>query len=154
MRLIGFNFKKINAEKIVDSSFNELKINTNIELLKIEEVNSEMIKKEEKIIKLVFRYKILYEPNLAIIELEGNIFVATDTEKGEDILKRWKSKELPEDFKIALFNLILKKSNVKAFQLEDELTIPLHISLPTLKRTEEKTEKKEEDRKKDKDKKK
>ena len=50
-------------------------------------------------------------------------------------IRQWNSKKLPEDFRIALFNVILKKSNVKALELEDELNIPLHIPLPSLKKS-------------------
>ena len=42
-------------------------------------------------------------------------------------------KNLPEEFRLSVFNLILKKSSLKALQLEEELNIPLHIAMPFLK---------------------
>ena len=35
---------------------------------------------------------------------------------------------------IALFNIILRKANVKALELEEQIGLPLHIPLPTLKK--------------------
>jgi hypothetical protein len=51
----------------------------------------------------------------------------------KDFIKQWKQKKLPEEHRILIFNVILKKSNLKAMQLEDELNLPLHIPLPSVK---------------------
>jgi len=37
---------------------------------------------------------------------------------------------------VFLFNIILKKSTLKALQIEEELNIPLHMQLPSLKKQE------------------
>ena len=44
-----------------------------------------------------------------------------------------KDKKMPENFRMTLFNLILRKSSLKALQLEEEMNLPTHIQLPTLK---------------------
>ena len=41
--------------------------------------------------------------------------------------------KIPEEYKLTIFNIIMKKSNLKAIQLEDEMNLPLHISLPSIK---------------------
>jgi len=60
----------------------------------------------------------------------------------KEVLKGWKDKETTDDFRIFLFNIILRKSNIKALQLEDELALPPHIPLPSLNK-ENMREKKE-----------
>ena len=80
-----------------------------------------------------------YEPNIAIIEFEGNILIETDVESMKDIIRKWGTKKISEDFKIVLFNIILRKCNIKSLQLEDEMNLPLHINLPSVQK-----EKKEE----------
>ncbi|GAG20549.1 unnamed protein product, partial [marine sediment metagenome] len=62
----------------------------------------------------------------------------------KDILKEWNDKKMSEDFRITLFNIILRKSNLKAIQLEDEMNLPIHIQLPSLKKEDQVSEKKNE----------
>ena len=136
MKSVGFNFNKISIEKFSDN-FENLKINTNIDILKIKEIKSDFIKPEEKIIVVEFNYIIDYDSKIAKIEFFGNILLTDKSKNIRDILKKWKNKKMSEDFRINIFNLILRKSNLKAMQLEDEINLPLHIPLPLLKKQKE-----------------
>ena len=141
MKLIGFNFNKINIEKFNDKIEN-LKINTKINVSEIKNIKSDFFKAKEDLIEVKFVYNINYDPDFAKIELAGNILLAIEPKMAKDILKLWKDKKMSEDFRITLFNIILRKSNLKALQLEEELNLPTHISLPFLKK-EQKTEEKQ-----------
>ena len=136
MRLIGFNFDKISIERTSDS-FKGLNIDTKIDVSEIKDSESNLLKIEGELITVKFKYSVEYEPKIAKLELGGNIILKTDKDEKEDIMKQWKDKKMPEDFKITLFNIILRKSNIKALELEDELNLPLHIPLPNLKKQEE-----------------
>jgi len=136
MKSVGFNFNKISIEKFSDN-FENLKINTNIDILKIKEIKSDFIKPEEKIIVVEFNYIIDYDSKIAKIEFFGNILLTDKSKNIRDILKKWKNKKMSEDFRINIFNLVLRKSNLKAMQLEDEINLPLHIPLPLLKKQKE-----------------
>jgi len=135
MKIVGFNFNKINIEKLSDKVDN-LKINTDIDISEIKEIKSDFFKTKEDIITVKFSYNINYEPNFAKIEFVGNVLLAIESKTTKNILKQWKDKKMSEEFKITLFNIILRKSNLKALQLEDEINLPLHISLPSLKQKE------------------
>jgi len=135
MNIIGFNFKKINVEKFLDKVEN-IKINTKIDVSEITMIKSDILKTKEEIIGIRFNYEISYDPDFAKIGFSGNILFSIESKKAKEILKQWKDKKIPEDFKITLFNVILRKSNIKALQLEDEMNLPLHISLPSLKKQE------------------
>jgi hypothetical protein len=137
MRIIGFNFNKINIEKFSDK-IEKLKINTNINISEINEMELDLFKTKEQFIRVKFTYNIDYEPKIAKIELVGNIVFGAESKIIKDVLKQWEGKKIPEDFKIILFNVILRKSNLKALQLEEELNLPLHVSLPSLKKQENK----------------
>ena len=137
MRLVGFNFNKINIEKFSDK-IEDLKINTDMGISEINEVKSDFFKTKEELIGIKFTYGINYDPDFAKIELVGDVLLAIESKMAKDILKQWKNKKIPEDFRIILFNIILKKSNLKALQLEDEMNLPPHISLPSLKKQENK----------------
>lgn len=133
MRLVGFNFSKINIEK-VSNNLKDLKINTNINISEIDQVKNNFLKGKEEIIAVKFIYTLDYEPNIAKVEFNGNILLEIESKAAKELLKQWKDKKISEDLRITLFNIILRKSNIKALQLEDEINLPLHINLPLIKK--------------------
>lgn len=138
MRVIGFNFTKVSAER--QPSFkSKSAINTDIEFKDIDKEELDLLKDKEPV-KVSFLFKITYtnqenkkdkNPD-AELSFEGSIILSTDKEESKEILKSWKKKEMPNSFKIPMFNLILKKCTPKALQLQDELNLPSHIPMPQL----------------------
>ncbi len=131
MRLIGFNFTKISVEKFREQTEN-VKFNTKIDISSIEAAKTDILKIKEEPLIIKFLYSVAYEPDLAKLELQGNLILSVDSRTAKEVLRGWKDKETSEDFRITLFNIILKKSNVKALELEEEMNLPYHIPLPTL----------------------
>lgn len=138
MKVVGFNFNKINVEKF-KSNFDKLNINTNIDISDIKNVRQDIFKSKDEFVGVKFNYTISYDPEVAKIELLGDIIFSIESKLAREIIKQWKDKEkrIPENFKMLLFNFILRKSNLKALQLEDEMNLPLHISLPSLRKESE-----------------
>ena len=136
MRIIGFNFTKISIEKLKEPSElkEQLKINTQIDVPELTEVKSHPLKTKEEIIGAKFTYGVNYNPGFAKIELEGKILVAVEPKVAKEIFKQWKKKKMPEDFRLLLFNVVLKKSSLKALYLEEELNLPLHMPMPSFKK--------------------
>lgn len=132
MKIIGFNFSKVSIEKI-SNKFKDLKINTNIDVVSAKQIKPDVFQVKEEIIEIKFNYTIDYSPEIAKISLSGNLLIMVDSKTAKNFLKQWKNKKFPEEHKIPLFNVILKKSNLKALQLEDEMGLPLHIPLPSVK---------------------
>lgn len=139
MKLMGFNFTKINVEKM-SNNLENLKLNTKIDISEISDVKSNLLKTKDEIISVRFSYGIFYDPDVAKIEFEGGILLALDSKKAREVLKQWKDKKIPDDFRLNVFNLILKKSSLRALQLEEELNLPTHFPLPSLKLPENKEE--------------
>lgn len=137
MKLMGFNFKKISIEKLGERP-KELKINTNIDITEIKNLKSDILKTKEEILAVDFSYTIDYSSSFATLNFEGTLLIATEPKISKDLLKQWKKKKIPEELRIPIFNIILMKSNIKALELEDEMNLPLHIPLPTLKPGQEK----------------
>ena len=138
MRVMGFNFSKISIEKFSDKldKLDKLKIKTNIDISDIQSIENKILQTKESLLAIKFVYIVDYDPSFAKIELSGTILFEIESKLAKEIIDNWKNKNIPEDFKLTLFNLILRKSNVKALQLEDDLNLPLHISLPSLKKPE------------------
>jgi len=135
---MGFNFTKISIERFKDTlkKEEELKISTQIDISEIKEVKSNILKTKEEILMVTFSHKVNYDPGVAEINLEGKVIIALPQKIVKEVLKQWKKKKMPEEFRIPLFNIILKKSSLKALALEEELNLPLHIPLPSFKREE------------------
>ncbi len=131
MRLIAFNFEKMSIEKFNGKPEN-LKFNTKIDISAINPFKSDIIKTKEELLKIDFVYSVLYEPDFAKLELAGSMVLSVEPKLAREVLKGWKDKQTLEDFRIFMFNIILRKSNIKALQLEDELDLPLHLPLPSL----------------------
>ena len=136
MKLLGFNFTKISVEKISEKTEN-LKINSNIDISEIKEVRQSMLKSKETIVSVNFSYELKYNPDYANISLAGNFLISLEPKTAKKVLKEWENKKMPEEFKVPLFNLILKKANIKALELEDELNLPLHMPMPKVGKQEQ-----------------
>jgi len=138
---MGFNFTKISVEKFSDKA-EDLKLTTNINIEDLKEVKTASFKIKEEIIAVKFMYSINYEPQYAKIEMVGNVVFGVEPKQAREILKQWKDKKTPEEFRMVLFNTILRKTNIKALQLEEEMNLPLHMSMPSLKPQEKQEDKK------------
>jgi hypothetical protein len=135
MNLLGFNFDKISVEKLSDKA-KEIKINTNVEIKEVFEVKADLLKSEDSVIALKFEYLINYAPDFAKIDFKGNIVVSMSSDEAKDILNNWKNKKLSDSAKLGIFNVILTKCNIKAFQLEEDLNLPLHLPLFKIKKSD------------------
>ena len=132
MKIIGFNFDKIHIEKISDTR-KDLKINTNVDITDVKSSKQKLFQTKEEVIEIKFSYEVDYSPDIAKISLSGHVVLLIDSKTAKNFVKEWKNKKLPEEHRLIIFNVIMKKSNLKAIQLEDEMNLTLHISLPSVK---------------------
>lgn len=132
MKIYGVSFEKISVER-KKNSLEDLKISTKIEISDINRDNFEEIATKEEFLRLKFKFIIHYDPDIAEINLEGNVLFSVESKQAKSILDQWKLKIFPKEFKAMIYNVILRKSNVRALQLEEEVNLPLHVPLPMLK---------------------
>jgi hypothetical protein len=142
MRVVGFNLSKITAEKLKDSA-ESLKFNTKIDIPSIAPFKSDFLKSKDELLAVEFVYTVLYEPEFAKIEFKGSIVLSVEPKVAREILKGFKDKISSDDFRVFILNIIFRKANIRALQIEDELGLPPHIPLATLKKDAFKEEKKE-----------
>ncbi len=87
MKLMGFNFNKINISR--KSNLKKgYKINTNINILNISETKSDFINTKESLLAINFHYMIDYSPNIAELAFEGNVLLTIDSNESQDILNK------------------------------------------------------------------
>lgn len=132
MKILGFNVSKISAERLSNEEFDELKVNTNIDVPEITKAELDIFGGKDELLNVKFEYVVEYVPNMAKISFAGSLLIALDPKTAKDVLKEWKDKKMPEDFKVNLFNIILRRFNVKALQLEEDMGLPVHFPMPRL----------------------
>jgi hypothetical protein len=134
---MGFNFTKMNLEK-KSSNLKDLKVTTGIDISDVQEVESDFLKSSDELIMIKFEYNVNYEKEIASLKFQGNLVISVEQKQAKEILKQWKDKKIPEEFRLKIFNIILKKSSLKALQFEEEFNLPFHIPFPSFKPSEEK----------------
>jgi len=136
MKIIGFNFEKISAER-KNPVKGKLEISSNINIKEIKQEKIDIIS-EQNPLKLSFKFTIEYKPKIAEIIFEGFVLALFEKTKSKEIIKKWKNKKISDDIRIPLFNFILTKCNIKALQFEEEFGLPTHLPLPRIKPQPEK----------------
>jgi len=129
MRIIGFNLTKISIQR-KEKQEQKVQINQNIDIKDIKEEDIPISK--DKAIKITFNLTIDYSDNFAKIEFEGSVLILPNKEELKKFMDAWKSKKIPDNTRIPLFNFIMGKCNIKALALEDEMNLPLHIPMPRI----------------------
>ncbi|PIN90948.1 hypothetical protein COU60_01240 [Candidatus Pacearchaeota archaeon CG10_big_fil_rev_8_21_14_0_10_34_76] len=132
MKLLGINFTNVSAKRNIKLEKIE-KISTNIEFTNIEKDNIEIMK-DSKILKISFKFSIEYETKQAELTFEGILLLSTTEDILDKTIKDWKKKKMNDELKVPVFNIILNKCSLKALQMEEDLGLPLHISLPKIQK--------------------
>ncbi len=134
MKFIGFSIEEIIAKKSIEIP--RASINTDIIFTNIDKAKLDVLKDSE-CLKASFKFSVIYkDPTQKEVELkneikfEGSLLIAVSKDESKDFLKSWKTKELPKDKIVFLYNYILKKCSVRALQLEEELGLQPHIPFP------------------------
>ncbi len=129
MRIVGFNLEKIEAEK-KKAKKGKININSNVDVTSIDEQEIDMVDKKQTPLKIGFKFTINYSPDMAKINLEGNVIALLEKKKAKQVQKKWKKKEIPDEVRIPVFNTVLKKCSLRALRFEEEFNLPIHIPMP------------------------
>ena len=123
IRLIGFNFTKISAER--NSEYNgKIETKSNIDIIKMEKVKTPATKQDS--LKVDFSVEVDYG-ELGKVELYGNLFLMADSKIIKETVSAWEGKRQPTDLQLGIVNIILQKTSIKAFQIEEEIGLPIHL---------------------------
>ena len=140
MAAVGFSLSKIALER-KESSIAKLEIKSSIHLSGVSKDKLKLIANKDTL-KINFEYNLEYAPNLATIKFAGIILYAADPSESDNIIKEFKkSGKLGKDLQTGIYNFIFQRCNIKALQLEQELSLPAHIRLPYLSLNEKESKK-------------
>ena len=117
--------------------YKDMKVNTNMDIKNISLSENHNLKTDDELMAVSFSYNIDYQEKIAKIHLEGALALSIEKKKADEVMKEWEKKNVAEDFRLTLFNLILRKSSLKAMELEEDLNLPFHLPFPSLGKPKE-----------------
>jgi len=131
MTVVGFNLSKISIErKDIISGKIEVKSKADIANIKKEDIK---ISEGRDVLRADFTFEINYEPDLAKVFFKGHVLLLEEPKEAKKIMKDWKKKRIRPEIKEKIFNVVLRKCNIKAFGLEEDLNLPTHFPFPTVR---------------------
>lgn len=131
MTVIGFNFRKITAEKSPSALAGKINIANNVSLKNVEEVSVPLGKDKHKALKFVYEFVTKYEPAVGNINIEGDILYLATKETHDKTLKEWKKdKKIDKDILNPLLNTILTRCSIKGLLISQDLNLPSPVQLP------------------------
>ena len=134
MKIIGFNFTKMNASKERLAKFTNSSIHSNFEFTNLEKDSLDLIK-EGEVLKLCFQFFTIYSQKKEIKDVEekdkdaevsfaGEVVLLVDKDESKEFDKTWKKKQIPEQMAEHIINVIFRRCMTKAISFQDELGIP------------------------------
>ncbi|MBS3152516.1 hypothetical protein J4230_03850 [Candidatus Woesearchaeota archaeon] len=130
MPIVGFGFDKIYGER--KEFAKQVKIENNIKITSLKDAKIVIGKDEKVALRVEFDYTVRYE-KAGTLQMLGNVLYFDNEEKIKELKDKWKKDEkVPTDFGALIYNFIIVKTTIKALQLEEDLGLPLHISMPKI----------------------
>lgn len=143
MNVLNITFNGINAEKKSVPKGN-ISVSNNIKIIGVEEVKMGL-DKTKMALKFLFSYKTTYAPDIAVIELKGDLLGLVDAENAKKITDKWaKDKTLDKENAKAVINNVMNKCTVEVILLSRELGLPSPIPMPSVKDDSKNKDKKDE----------
>ena len=130
MAIVGFNFTKIEAEKL-EAAKGKINVSNNVAISKVEEKNLALGNDKQKVIAFTFEFTSNYEPKIGQIKLTGETLLMEDSKDIKNLLEGWKKeKKLPKEIMTGIINTILGKCNIQSLILSEHVNLPPPLPLP------------------------
>lgn len=137
MTIVKINLHKVNAERSLEAKGGQVKINNNVSLQDVQQMDFAV--EGKKGLRFNFAFNCSYEPDLGKIEVQGQVFYVGTDKKVDEVTKGWKeSKRVPPDLMQEIVNAALHKGNIQAIKISEEISLPSPLPLPKVSSIEEK----------------
>ncbi len=130
MTIIGFNFRKISAERSTAPN-GKVNIANNVAVKNVEEASLPMGSKKQKALRFSYEFVTNYEPKIGSISIEGDVLYLAPEEVIEKTLKEWKkNKKIDKEILTPILNTILTRCSIKGLLISQDLNLPSPMQLP------------------------
>mgnify|MGYP001602238595 FL=1 len=132
MPIVKISVHRLNAERSLKAKGGQVKINNNVSIKNVEEMD--FLVEGKKGLKFTFEFSCHYEPDLGKIEVEGQVLFVDEVAKVDEVNASWKkSKKIPVDVMELIVNAALHKGNIQAIKVSEEVNLPSPLPLPKVK---------------------
>ena len=132
MTIVKINLFKVNAERNLNAKVGQVKINNNVSIKNVEDLN--FSSEGKKGLKFTFAFNCNYEPDLGKIEVEGQVMYVNDTKIVDEVKAAWqKEKRVPMNVMESIINASLHKGNIQAIKISEDIELPSPLPLPKVK---------------------
>ncbi len=132
MAIVKISLNKVVAERDLKSKGGQIKINNNVSIQDVEDMNFAV--EGRKGLKFNFAFNCAYEPNLGKIDVEGQVFYVEAEQKIKEIKEGWdKNKRVPPGIMEQIVNAALHKGNIQAIKISEEVNLPSPLPLPKVR---------------------
>ncbi len=132
MTIVKINVHKVHAERNLDAKGGQVKINNNVSIKNVEEMNFNVDGK--KGLKFTFSFNCSYDPELGKIDVEGQVLFVDEEKVIADVKKNWeKDKRIPMAVMEQIVNAALHKGNIQAIKISEDINLPSPLPLPKVK---------------------
>lgn len=134
MAIIGFGFKKISIARDKPAS-GKVNINHNAKIDSVEEAKFKLgTGQQQEALRVTFTFTADYAPEIANINLQGELLWVDKPEQVKSSLDMWsKKKELPSEALVPIYNTVLQRSIMQSLLLTKEMNLPPPIRMPRIK---------------------
>tara|TARA_Y100000034_G_C6694733_1_gene306074 strand:- start:65 stop:511 length:447 start_codon:yes stop_codon:yes gene_type:complete len=132
MAIVKINLHKVNAEKNLLAKGGQIKINNNVSIKNVEDMDFAI--EGKKGLRFTFSFNCNYEPELGKIEVEGQVLFIETEDKVKEIKESWdKDKKVPMGVMEQIVNAALHKGNIQAIKISEDVNLPSPLPLPKVK---------------------
>ncbi len=136
MTTVKINLHKVHAERNVQAKGGQIKINNNVSIRDIEEMDFAV--EGKKGLRFTFSFNCNYEPNLGKIEVDGQVLFIDDEKKVAKVKADWdKEKKVPMEVMEQIVNAALHKGNIQAIKISEDINLPSPLPLPKVRAQQE-----------------
>ncbi len=132
MPIVKINVHKVNAERSLKAKGGQIKINNNVSIKEVEDLDFSI--EGKKGLKFTFDFACHYEPDLGKIDVEGQVLYVDDQAVVDEVKASWKkNKKIPMAVMEQVVNAALHKGNIQAIKISEDVNLPSPLPLPKLK---------------------
>lgn len=132
MTIVKINLHKVHAERTIGAKAGQIKINNNVSIKNVEEMDFAV--EGKKGLRFTFSFNCAYEPDLGKIEVEGQILYVDTQESCMAVKASWdKDKKVPGPIMERIVNAALHKGNIQAIKISEDVNLPSPLPLPKIK---------------------
>lgn len=130
MGVIGLSINKIVVERIAPV-VGKVNINNNASIKEVHKTELMTGTKKQDALRFVFEFKSNYDPNLAYIQITGDLIWMDKEEQIKELKKQWDDKkQINPDVMTQILNSVLTKCSIEALVLSREMNLPSPIPIP------------------------